>query len=59
MTTFAVPDHDAPAIGAARMVAVSRASRSDAIGAVGLLIGTLGVLLALSLVLGGPLAGVR
>jgi hypothetical protein len=59
MTTFAVPDHDAPAIDLARLVAVTHSSRRDTLEAIGLLLGTLGILLGLALVIGSPFTSVR
>ena len=59
MTTFTAPDHDAPLIDVARFVAVPRASRRDTLEAIGLLLGTLGILLGLVVVLGSPFTSVR
>lgn len=52
MTTFATPRRDEVAVDAAAIVAVSRASRRDGIGALGLLLGMLGILLGLALTVG-------
>jgi hypothetical protein len=59
MTTFASPDHDAPAVQGARLVAVKHASRRDTLEAIGLLVGTLGILLGLAVMLGSPFASLR
>ena len=54
MTTFAAHDHDTSAPDVAPIAALPRASRRDELGAVGILLGTLAMLLALALLLGGP-----
>jgi hypothetical protein len=59
MTTFAAPDHDPPAIHVARLVAVMHASRRDTLEAIGLLFGTLVILLGLALAIGSPFTSVR